>query len=80
MTQYTPIAALAGRPAPKDGLGQAEYEQLVAAIDELGLGEGFYQELVPGSDWLPDFCRPNPFSSELSRTIWHHALGFVAKR
>ena len=80
MTQYTPIAALAGRPAPKDGLGQAEYEQLVASIDELGLGEGFYQELVPGSDWLPDFCRPNPFSSELSRTIWHHACGFVAKQ
>ena len=80
MTQYTPIAALAGRPAPKDGLGQAEYEQLVASIDELGLGEGFYQELVPGSDWLPDFCRANPFSSELSRTVWHHAQGFVAKR
>jgi len=80
MTQYTPIAALAGRPAPKDGLGQAEYEQLVASIDELGLGECFYQELVPGSDWLPDFCRPNPFSSELSRTVWHHAQGFVAKR
>ena len=80
MTQYTPIAALAGRTAPKDALGQAEYEELVALIDELGLGEGFYQELVPGSDWLPDFCRPNPFSSELSRTVWHHACGFVAKR
>ena len=79
MTQYTPIAALAGRPAPKDALGHAEYEELVALIDELGLGEGFYQELVPGSDWLPDFCRPNPFSSELSRTLWHHACGFVAK-
>ena len=55
-------------------------QELVALIDELGLGEGFYQELVPGSDWLPDFCRPNPFSSELSRTIWHHACGFVAKQ
>ncbi|HQF38694.1 MAG TPA: radical SAM protein [Opitutaceae bacterium] len=80
MTQYTPIAALAGRPAPKDALGQAEYEELVALIDELGLGEGFYQELVPGSDWLPDFCRPNPFSSDLARTIWHHAGGFAAKQ
>lgn len=80
MTQYTPIAALAGRPAPKDALGHAEYEELVALIDELGLGEGFYQELVPGSDWLPDFCRPNPFSSELSRTVWHHGCGFVAKQ
>jgi len=80
MTQYTPIAALASRPAPKDALSQAEYDELVALIDELGLGEGFYQELVPGSDWLPDFCRPNPFSSELSRTLWHHACGFVAKQ
>ena len=80
MTQYTPIPALARRPAPAEALDRAEYEELVALIDELGLGEGFYQELVPGSDWLPDFCRPNPFSSELSRTVWHHAQGFVAKR
>lgn len=79
MTQYTPIVALAGRPAPKDGLTQEEYNQLVALIDELGLGEGFYQELVPGSEWLPDFHRPNPFAATLSRTIWHHAHGFVAK-
>lgn len=78
MTQYTPIPALARRPAPAEALDRAEYEELVALIDELGLGEGFYQELVPGSDWLPDFCRPNPFSSELSRTVWHHAQGFVA--
>lgn len=77
MTQYTPIAALATRPAPKDALSQAEYGRLVALIDELGLGDGFYQELVPGSDWLPDFCRDNPFSSELARTVWHHAHGFM---
>jgi putative pyruvate formate lyase activating enzyme len=79
MTQYTPIKALAGRPAPADALGEADYEQLLALIDELGLGEGFYQQLVPSSDWLPDFCRDNPFSAELSRTIWHHARGFVAQ-
>ena len=78
MTQYTPIEALKGRPAPASALSAAEYDQLVALIDELDLGEGFYQELVPGSDWLPDFARANPFSSELSRTIWHFAQGFVA--
>ncbi len=78
MTQYTPIEALAGRPAPADALRQAEYDQLVALIDELGLGEGFYQELVPGSEWLPDFHRDNPFAAELARTVWHHAHGFLA--
>ncbi len=78
MTQYTPIGALAGRPAPPEMLGETEYARLLALIDELGLGEGFYQQLVPSSDWLPDFRRDNPFSAELSRTIWHHARGFVA--
>lgn len=79
MTQYTPIAALAGRPAPAGALSAEEYDRLVAMIDEFDLGEGFYQELVPGSEWLPDFVRTNPFAAELSRPVWHHALGFVAR-
>ena len=78
MTQYTPIPALAGRPAPEGALSRGEYDRLIALIDELGLGEGFYQELVPGSEWLPDFVRDNPFSSELSRTVWHHSRGLIA--
>jgi putative pyruvate formate lyase activating enzyme len=40
-------------------------------LDEFEIDDGFYQELVTGSDWLPDFTRPNPFSSELSVPIWH---------
>lgn len=77
MTQYTPIEALKGRPAPANALSVEEYERLVALIEELDLGAGFYQELTPGSEWLPDFVRTNPFSAELARTIWHHARGFV---
>jgi putative pyruvate formate lyase activating enzyme len=78
MTQYTPIKALKGRPAPAEALSADEYDRLVALIDEFDLGAGFYQELVPGSEWLPDFCRDNPFSAGLSRPVWHHSRGLVA--
>jgi putative pyruvate formate lyase activating enzyme len=77
MTQYTPIPALLGRPAPADPVGNAEYGALMEMIEELDMGEGYYQELVPGSDWLPDFTRSNPFSSELSRPVWHWRDGFL---
>jgi len=79
MTQYTPIRALEGRPAPASALSPEDYDRIVAMLDEFDLGNGFYQELVPGSEWLPDFVRDNPFSAELSRTVWHHSRGFVAK-
>ena len=78
MTQYTPIEALKGRSAPACALSPEEYERLLSLIDEFELGEGFYQELVPGAEWLPDFCRDNPFSAELARTVWHHSRGFMA--
>jgi hypothetical protein len=28
-------------------------------------------------DWLPDFRKTNPFSSELSVPVWHWKSGFV---
>lgn len=77
MTQYTPIPALAGKPAPATPVGEGEYAALMGLIDELDLGEGYYQELTPGSDWLPDFRRENPFSSSLSRPVWHWRAGFL---
>jgi putative pyruvate formate lyase activating enzyme len=71
MTQYTPIPALREREAPADALSQAEYDRLMKLLERYDFEGSFYQELVPGSDWLPDFSRHNPFSSELARTIWH---------
>jgi putative pyruvate formate lyase activating enzyme len=71
MTQYTPIKSAAAVNAPTRALNEAEYETALAWLDEYGIEDGFCQELVTGNEWLPDFRRPNPFSSELSTPIWH---------
>ena len=75
MTQYTPI----GGSTPIDGakyapgrfLNKREYETVLGWLEEFGIEDGFCQELLTGSDWLPDFSRFNPFSSELSVAVWH---------
>jgi putative pyruvate formate lyase activating enzyme len=69
MSQYTPIA---GAEGPGRFVNQREYETVLGWLEEFGIEEGFCQELVTGSDWLPDFSRPNPFSSELSVPVWHY--------
>lgn len=38
-----------------------EYENLIGYLDELGIEEGFVQELEGSIDWIPDFTRDNPF-------------------
>jgi putative pyruvate formate lyase activating enzyme len=74
MTQYTPAgdASMPGR-----FVEQAEYEAVLRWLEEFGIEEGFYQELHTGSDWLPDFSRPNPFAPELSTPVWHWKDGFL---
>jgi len=69
MTQYTPIPG-SEKPMPKRCLNVQEYETVLNWLDEFGIDDGFCQELVTGSDWLPDFRRHNPFSSELSVPVW----------
>jgi putative pyruvate formate lyase activating enzyme len=49
---------------------EEEYEQLMEWLEELGVEDGFCQELVPDTVWLPDFGRTNPFSSDLSVPVW----------
>jgi putative pyruvate formate lyase activating enzyme len=65
MTQYTPIPDRK-RPMPQRHLSAKEYETVIRWLEEFKIEDGFCQELVTGSDWLPDFKRHNPFSSELS--------------
>ena len=75
MTQYTPIKPGGGEnsAAPNRCLNIREYETVLGWLDEFGIDEGFCQELATGNDWLPDFNRTNPFSSELSKPLWHFA-------
>ena len=87
MTQYTPVYSgnekksggkiASGTPIPGTYLSEKEYDAVLLMLDEYGIDHGFCQELVTGSDWLPDFNRTNPFSSELSLAVWHWKKGFV---
>jgi putative pyruvate formate lyase activating enzyme len=76
MTQYTHCTGgehgkAPGSEAPQRYLVREEYERVMEWLTEYGIEDGFYQEPAPGRDWLPDFSRTNPFSSRLSRPIWH---------
>ena len=77
MTQYTPVQAPSSMARggktgiPDSYVSESEYEMVLSMLDEFGIDDGFCQELVTGSDWLPDFTRSNPFSSELSLPVWH---------
>jgi putative pyruvate formate lyase activating enzyme len=80
MTQYTPIKGMKAdgeRSPPGRCLNREEYERVCGWLEDFGIEEGFYQELLPDSEWLPDFNRTNPFSSELSLPVWHWRDGPV---
>ena len=78
MSQYTPIAET-NKPGDNSPLGNSpgrflnkrEYDTVLGWLGEFGIEDGFCQELLTGSDWLPDFNRRNPFSSDLSVAVWH---------
>jgi putative pyruvate formate lyase activating enzyme len=77
MTQYTPVGP---DPAiPRRQVSRAEYRRVLRWLEEFAIEDGFCQELVPGDDWLPDFNRANPFSSELSIPLWRWKDGFIAE-
>lgn len=78
MTQYTPVRPKETADLPHRYIDEAEYESAVDMLEEFGIEDGFYQELVTADDWLPDFSRTNPFSSELSVPVWHWKSGFVS--
>jgi putative pyruvate formate lyase activating enzyme len=37
------------------------YDRLLELLDELGIEDGFVQELADNIPWIPDFERDNPF-------------------
>ena len=77
MTQYTPIPGSPAVPFPDRFTEQEEYGSLLALLEQLDIGDGFLQELNPDDEWLPDFSREQPFSSDLARPVWHWKTGFL---
>jgi putative pyruvate formate lyase activating enzyme len=75
MTQYTPVGS--SPVVPERHVSKTEYDTVVDWLEELGIDEGFYQDLVVDTAWLPDFNRQNPFSSEMSTPVWHWKTGFT---
>ncbi len=75
MSQYTPVHIPGEtRNVPERQLSESEYQRVLGWLEEFSIDDGFVQDLVPGEDWLPDFRRINPFSSDLSRIIWNGAI------
>lgn len=82
MTQYTPVATGAAeedQPAKRYISGE-EYRTLPELLDKFEIDDGFFQELVEDSSWLPDFSRTQPFSSSLARPVWHWKQGFIPQQ
>jgi putative pyruvate formate lyase activating enzyme len=77
MTQYTPVQRGNLKGSPSRQISSREYETILDWLEEFGIEDGFCQEPAPSSEWLPDFSRPNPFSSEFSTPLWHWREGFI---
>jgi putative pyruvate formate lyase activating enzyme len=82
MTQYTPIPDSSVeqsrvKNAPNRYLQKEECDTVMRYLKDFNIEDGFCQELVTGNDWLPDFTRRNPFSSDLSIPIWHYTNQFL---
>jgi len=72
MTQYTPVHIPDVKTRiPGSYISDDEYETVISMLEEFEIDDGFCQEHITGSEWLPDFTRQNPFSSELSLPVWH---------
>ena len=77
MTQYTPINRKEATKAPDRYISDEEDDSIRDMLSKYDVEEGFYQELVQDSSWLPDFNNVQPFSSSLAKPVWHWSRGFV---
>jgi len=69
MTQYTPVPGKEGK-TPDRYVNKEEYETVMKWLDEFGISDGFFQELLTEEEWLPDFRQKNPFPPEIMVPVW----------
>jgi len=75
MFQYIPLER--GQRLDQVKLNPSDCELVLEWLDELGIEEGFVQELEPSDTWLPDFKRSNPFPQGCCQPLWHADYGFL---
>ncbi len=84
MTQYTPVPdspyATEIDAFPNRLMQKKEADRLQNLLESYGIEDGYYQELVEDTSWLPDFTRGQPFSSALAKPIWHWREGFIGRK
>lgn len=61
MSQYYPTPLVNRHPELKRTLTNAEYKKVTNEMEELGMENGWIQELESTSHYQPDFTRINPF-------------------
>jgi len=62
MSQYSPVFRASEIPLLSRKITISEYEEVCRLLDELGLENGWVQEMGASENYLPDFTREgNPF-------------------
>jgi len=68
MSQYYPAHRAMQIPLLSRKITQVEYEEVTSLIDELGIENGWVQEIDASDNYLPDFThKDDPFSSMVGR-------------
>ena len=63
MAQYYPVHKAVNKRLLSRTISQSEYDEVLKLMDELGLENGWVQEMVAADNYLPDFDREgHPFS------------------
>jgi putative pyruvate formate lyase activating enzyme len=66
MAQYFPAHRAKQMPLLAREITPKEYSEVIDLLDELGLENGWVQEMGASGDYLPDFAREvHPFDSEV---------------
>lgn len=70
MFQYEPLNK--NNSGPGNRISRKEYEQVISWVQDLGIEDGFVQEIPEGDSLLPDFTSKNPFPEKLCKPVWHY--------